>query len=99
MPDISNMMGGDTPLANSMMAGQAAMGASAIVKADPNAVKFSMDAFTSAIKGLPGKMNGQTLQTIKASTASNTVIADAIQQQSMWTRLASKIPFVKNWLG
>src|SRR5689334_6357034 len=41
----------------------------------------------------------QFVSTVKSQTAANAPIADAMQQQSFFTRIAAKIPFVKNFLG
>lgn len=41
----------------------------------------------------------QFVSTVKDQTAKNIPIADAMQSQSIFTRFAAKIPFVRNFLG
>ena len=82
-------IGGDSP--NTMpTAIQAGLQARQIAKLsiDP-AAKFTMDGFKQSFN--PGKL--------LSATQSNLPIAEAMQQQSMMTRWAAKIPFVRNWLG
>ncbi|MEB3220531.1 MAG: hypothetical protein VKS61_00490 [Candidatus Sericytochromatia bacterium] len=57
---------------------------------DPNAAKFSMDAFKKSL-GNPGAL--------LEGTAKNLPLSDALAQQSLFTRLAAKVPFVRNFLG
>lgn len=83
-------IGGDSQ--NTMpVAIQAGLQARQIAKAsiDP-AAKFTMDGFKQSFSN-----PGQILQNTKA----NLPIADALQQQSFLTRLAARIPFVRNFLG
>jgi hypothetical protein len=89
--DLSKI-GGDSQ--NTMpIAINAGLQARTIVKAsvDP-AAKFSVDAFKQSL-------NGNVLTNIADATKANLPIADALQQQGSMVRLASKIPFIKNWLG
>lgn len=58
---------------------------------DP-AAKFSTDAFMASLK------NGGLTKAV-TDAKNNLPISDALQQQSALVRFASKIPFVKNWLG
>lgn len=72
---------------------QAGLTARQIVKAGADvaadaAPKLGMDSFKSIpFKEIPGR------------TMANMPLADALQQQSFFTRLAAKIPFVKRFLG
>lgn len=85
-------IGGDSqntmPIAiNSGLAARKIVQASA-----PADAKLSVDAFKSSLQ------NGGANK-IMAGIQDNLPIADALQQQSGMVRLASKIPFVRNWLG
>ena len=88
-------IGGDSP--NTMpIAINAGLSARQIAKAvaDPNAAKFSMDAFKQSLSN-----PGATVKQIAESTSRNLPLADALAQQSFFTRLAGRLPFVKNFLG
>ena len=89
-------MGGDSqntmPVA--INAGMAARQIAKTVVTDPNAAKFSMDAFKQSITN-----PGATAKAIAEATSKNLPLSDALAQQGFITRFAAKIPFVKNFLG
>jgi hypothetical protein len=85
-------VGGDSqntmPIA--INAGLAARQIAKLTPVDPNAAKFSMDAFKKTLSN-PGVM--------LEGTAKNLPLSDALAQQSLFTRIAARIPFVRNFLG
>lgn len=85
--------GGDTPLAQNLVAFNAAMNARAVAKlAVPEGAKFSVDALKGSWAA-GGGVNG-----LKATAARVTPIASALEAQSGAARLAQKIPVVGKYL-
>jgi hypothetical protein len=85
-------MGGDSqntmPIA--INAGLSARQIAKLVPVDPNAAKFSMDAFRTTVADP---------RALLEATGKNLPLSEALAQQSLVTRLAAKIPFVRNFLG
>ncbi|MEB3327719.1 MAG: hypothetical protein VKQ33_00635 [Candidatus Sericytochromatia bacterium] len=71
-------------------AGLAARQIAKLTPVDPGAAKFSMDAFKQTLSN-PG--------VLAEGTVKNLPLADALAQQSLFTRLAARIPFVRGFLG
>lgn len=89
---MSIQLGGDSqntmPVA--INAGLSARQIAKTVVTDPNAAKFSMDAFKKSIAN-PGALLDATTR--------NLPLSDALAQQGFMTRMAAKIPFVRSFLG
>lgn len=85
-------MGGDSqntmPIA--INAGLSARQIARLVPVDPNAAKFSMDAFRTTVADP---------RALLEATGKNLPLSEALAQQNFVTRLAAKIPFVRNFLG
>ncbi len=92
MPSIGGDSQNTMPVA--INAGMAARQIAKTVVVDPNAAKFSMDAFKQSITN-----PGQTFKTIAENTGKNLPLSDALAQQGFITRFAAKIPFIKKFLG
>ena len=92
MPQIGGDSQNTMPVA--INAGMAARQIAKTVVTDPNAAKFSMDAFKQSITN-----PGATAKAIAEATGKNLPLSEALAQQGFIVRLASKIPFVKNFLG
>ncbi|MEB3196552.1 MAG: hypothetical protein VKP62_05045 [Candidatus Sericytochromatia bacterium] len=87
-----SQMGGDSqntmPVA--INAGLTARQIASLTPADPNAAKFSMDAFKRTLGNPGGLLDG---------SVKNLPLSEALAQQSVVTRFAAKIPFVRRFLG
>lgn len=85
-------VGGDSqntmPIA--INAGLTARQIAKLTPVDPNAAKFSMDAFKSTLSNPGSLLEG---------TAKNLPLSEALAQQSFVTRFAARIPFVRRFLG